>query len=216
MKASLGDLKAWRAELRAEDVPRRPPPSSRPVLQPEERSTPDAPKRRVVIPLAELERAELEAIAEELGEPSPFAEPPKPALVPQPQPQNDAQPLPEATEVAKKKQFHRFSEEEKADIVARVLKDGRPGAQARVALAMGTSQANVSTWVKQHRERAGAAPVSRAGKTLASNGAPSGHANGALPPAPTVTLAGLEEYIRALVAQQVAAEFRRRLQGMAD
>lgn len=107
------------------------------------------------------------------------------------------------------------------------------GTIVSVARRMKIPGNNLSNWVKLHKLKHGDTPPS-ALQTMASSGvrsapatvspsglAVNGHAppvsvsNGQLPPPPTVVLAGLEEYIKALVDQRIAAAFRR-VQGMAD
>jgi transposase-like protein len=168
-----------------------------------------------------LEREQLADLAEELGEP---LEAPTPPLLPQPETQPSQPPAPEPAEMATKKKGERFPVEHKAKVVARWLElteqaaakgiTGRAtGAGSQTAREFKTSEANVSTWVRQHKKQNGAAPA-KATKTLASSPA-SGPVSiaGPLPPMPTVTLSGLEEYVRALVAQEVKAAIRKAFGG---
>jgi len=107
----------------------------------------------------------------------------------------------------------------------------KTGEMKRVGAQMGIAPNLLSKWLMDWRASHGneMPPGHGHQKTLVSasgvqmKGAPSAPvsgpvsvSNGQLPPPPTVVLAGLEEYIKALVAHQVAAEFRRRLQGMAE
>jgi transposase-like protein len=95
--------------------------------------------------------------------------------------------------------------------VARVLA-GPKGTQARVAAELGVNPGTVSLWVQAHKAKHGMTLPGEA-RALASNGAaPHVPVSSALPPVPA--LVGLEKYIKALVAQQVAIEVRRRLRGM--
>jgi len=242
----------WRAQLRLAEVPRRPPPPSRPdrgfIEQPEERVEPTVVRKRGLIPMEALEREQLADLAEELGEPleaprisavsdssteperqrgitsrhsaDPFPRP----LLPQPETQPSQPPAPEPVEMAAKKKGERFPVEHKAKIVARWLElteqaakkgiTGRAtGAGSQTAREFKTSEANVSTWVMQYKKRHGIEPTKSA-KTLVSSPA-SGPVSvaGPLPPMPTVALSGLEEYVRALVAQEVKAAIRKAFGG---
>jgi len=248
--ATLGEVMNdidWRAQRRLAGVPSRPPPSDRAgrpdrgyVEQPEERVEPVVLRKRGLIPMAELERVQLEELAAELGEPSPFEDTPRPpperetrvfpppperqlTLQPQPETQPSEAPAPEATEMAAKKRKGPWPMDVKQRAVARVQelragKEGRnTGAISQTARELGTSEANISSWVFRYPINGSPA----AEKTLVSSpqsgpvSAPMS-AVGELPPLPTVNLTGLEEYVKAIVKQAVAAEFRRRLQGMAD
>lgn len=108
----------------------------------------------------------------------------------------------------------------KQDAIRRVL-TGPRGETTVVANELGIPLSTVTSWVHMHRKKGLPVP---AAKTLIRNGAPSSvspssapmsgprSTNGAsLPPVPTVTLSGLEEYINALVDKRVAEQFRRRL-----
>jgi transposase-like protein len=155
---------SWRAELRAEGISTRPPPSADRghVEQPGERTEPT--RRRVVIPMQDIEREQLEALAEELGEPSPFdnTEPPpkehettlvptKPSAFKPPSP-----PLPESkaeneTEEARRRARRKHSEEDKRAAAARVIDGGEY--QKDVAADYDVAQGDVCRWVKKERER---------------------------------------------------------------
>jgi transposase-like protein len=151
---------SWRAELRAEGISTRPPPSADRghVEQPGERTEPT--RRRVVIPMQDIEREQLEALAEELGEPSPFEEKPKETTLvtvkssafKQPSP-----PLPESkaeneTEEAPERRPRRnHSEETKRAAAARVIDGGEY--QYVVGADYGVSQSDVCRWVAKERER---------------------------------------------------------------
>lgn len=77
------------------------------------------------------------------------------------------------------------------------------GAIAETAREFKTSEANISAWVMKHKDRLGASSA----KTLVSpQSAPMSGAvsvRGPLPPVPTVTLQGLEEYINAIVDRRI-------------
>lgn len=271
--ATLGDAMNadWRSTMRANDVQRRPPPTERVnrpdrgyIEQPEERvkvttSTQPTARRIVsVIPLAALEREQLQDLSDELGEP--LEDPTKPPerqlmlqLQPETQPSEPAKSEPEYVRLAREERELMAEEPEMPakprgadkkkratpvyvdDSVKyeamRLVMTGKRGDVPKVAKRFGVPQGTISSWLYTWRQKHGnelppvVAPA--ASQTMASSGVQSmnGHApvsapvsvsNGQLPPPPTVVLAGLEEYIKALVAQQVASEFRRRLQGMAD
>ncbi len=210
----------WRATLRAADIPRRPPHTQRPgerVVQ-----TTIAPPRRVVIPMAALEQAQNESIAEELGlpldpQPSSYAPPPT-TLAPSPETQPSA-PL-AATEMAAKRKHKGtravYTDEQRAQamemfwrVKAERAKEGfsgrNSGATAIVSKKLGIAEGVISNW--SLRERARREGEAASGKTLASSpqSAPMSRVSvsGQLPPLPTVTLQGLEEYINAIVDRRI-------------
>ncbi len=182
------------------------------------------PRRRVVIPMSALEQAQNESIAEELGlpmdpQPSSFTPPPT-TLAPAPETQPSA-PAAEETDMTKSQGKRksvpraRHSAEARASAIAMVLSEqaadrakglGRnSGAVARAAKKLGINNATVALWVQHHKARYGDAPVPS--QTLLSpQSAPmSGTVSvrGPLPPVPTVTLQGLEEYINAIVDRRI-------------
>lgn len=153
------------------------------------------------------------------------AEPfPRPLLQPQPETQPSRPPAPEPAEMAAKKKRTRIvaPPHVKAAAVARVLEleaadtrgFKRTGIPSRVGKEMGQRPENVMRWATEHKAIHGNAPPSAVSstKTLVSSPASSPMSGpvsitGPLPPMPTVTLTGLEEYVRALVAQEVKAAF---------
>jgi len=263
--ATLGEVMNdidWRTQRRLAGVPSRPPPSDRAgrpdrgyVEQPEERVEPIVLKKRGLIPMAELERVQLEELAEELGEPSPFENTPRPpperetrvfpgkpatqaltGLLSQLSLPPSQPPAPEPAEMPKAKQKRLYRGQDTIDrVVGLVIAAGyRPGHRdghiARIAKEQDIEPSLVHRWVSNYVAKHGvkmpasvAPPVSAvtSTQTLMSTptppmSAPVSVSNGQLPPAPTVSLSGLEEYIEAIVKRAVASEFRRRLQGMAD
>lgn len=152
---------SWRAELRSHGISTRPPPSADRghVEQPGERTEPT--RRRVVIPMEAIEREQLEALAEELGEPSPFEdEKPKetPLVVVKPSafkppspPLLESKAENETSETSGRRQRRAFSEETKAAAAARVIDGGEY--QYVVAADFGVAQSDVSRWVIKERER---------------------------------------------------------------
>lgn len=151
----------WRAELRAEGVSTRPPPTADRghVEQPGERTEPA--RRRIVIPMQDIEREQLEALAEELGEPSPFEdEKPKetPLVVVKPSafkppspPLLESKAENETSETPGRRQRRAFSEEAKRAAAARVIDGGEY--QSAVAADYDVRQSDVCRWAAKERER---------------------------------------------------------------
>lgn len=208
----------WRATLRAQDIPRRPPHTQRPA----EKTTSVFPPRRVVIPLAALEEAQLESIAEELGlpmDPAPSSyTPPPTTLAPAPETQPSKEGSEMAAPKAEKKGPKNYRPLHVIDtIVAEVLAMGpripgvRDGSISAVAHKHGISNGQISHWVKKHGKRVAKATQQGGGAsqpTLVSSpqSAPMSAAvsvRGPLPPVPAVTLQGLEEYINAIVDRRI-------------
>ena len=100
-------------------------------------------------------------------------------------------------------------------------KMARNGIMAQTARKLGLPEALVTRWVRKHKAAHGRR-LPAVPKTLMS--APSGPVSaprsavasvrGPLPPVPTVTLAGREEYINALVDKRVAEQFQARMAAM--
>ena len=114
-----------------------------------------------------------------------------------------------------------LSEADRVPYIERILASrerGERGENAKVARELGLSDATVAWWMKQYKnKRAQAAPATD--KTLASAPAPNGVRRGRppleeLPPVPSVSLMGLDKYVRALVAREVSAQIRQRLKGL--
>ena len=102
----------------------------------------------------------------------------------------------------------RFDEPTRIRYVERILA-GEVSAAA-VARELGISQPSVYQWVKRFKKKL---PKSNRQQTLVSNGSPASGpmsvaTNGELPPAPTVALNGLEEYVKALVDREVGRAMR--------
>ena len=235
--ATLGD--AWRAQLRANDVPRRPPPSSeraaRPdrghVEQPGERSPPAMVRRRVETPAATRPVALVRQLAPEIrhdlhgrgelilpGMQLRPVEPPPPPSAPSP-------PAAEQTEMpAKKRTVRRHPDETREKAIAlfhqlteefrkRGVTGRNTGATELVAKKLGIGAATISNWVQ--RDLARREGLAQSQPTLVSS-PQSGPVSvkGPLPPVPVVV--GLEEYIKAVVAREVAAEVKRLMRGLGD
>ena len=203
----------WLAQLRAQDIPRRPPHTQRPG----EQTQPTVLlQRRVVIPMAALEQAQNESIAEELGlplDPQPSSYTPAPTtLAPVPETQPSAPP--EATKMAAKRSTARshHDDEYKIAAVARMLEKQRKAMEAgstmrgllnEAARAAGVTGPSFKGWM--HNFRKEAAKLNRAPEaqqTLLSR--PSEPVSAAGPLAPvTCTLNGLEAYVNALVDKRI-------------
>ncbi len=209
----------WRATLRAADIPRRPAPTQRPGEKPIHTTV--FPPRRVVIPMAALEQAQNESIAEELGlplDPAPSSyTPPPTTLAPAPETRPSA-PL-EATEMAKAKRAKRgrspHDDEYKIAAVARMLQATRDAMEAgestrgllkSAAEEAGISGPSLKGWMAKFRKEAGALGGGSTRTLVSPPSAPMSAAvsvRGPLPPLPTVTLQGLEEYINAIVDRRI-------------
>jgi transposase-like protein len=221
--AKLGEVMNdvdWRTQRRLAGVPSRPPPS-RPdrgyVEQPEERVEPTVVSKRGLIPMQALEREQLADLEEELAAlEAPLPPPVESQLTLQPQPETQPS-QPPATEPAempkarKERTFH--TPEVMAAAVERVL-TGPKGTQSKVAHELGVNPGTVSLWVTTHKARHGQRLPSES-KTLMSSpqSGPVSVNNGVMPPVPTVSIPGLEEYIRAIVAQEMRAHLRKAFGG---
>jgi transposase-like protein len=111
--------------------------------------------------------------------------------------------------------------------VSRMLQQQREtmerGESTRGILQAAAKEAGISApsfkgWMAKFRKEAGALNKGSSTRTLVSppsspRSAAVSVSNGLLPPLPTVTLAGLEEYVRALVAQEVKAAIRKAFGG---
>lgn len=117
-----------------------------------------------------------------------------------------------------------FQREAVRKIMAR---NGERGAVAAVAKELDVSPSLVNRWLQKHGTSIKRELTRAANKTLVSFGpgekpaekrsAPNSgpvSVSGPLPAVPTVTLAGLEEYINALVDRRVAEQFKLRLRMM--
>lgn len=227
--AKLGEVMNdvdWRTQRRLAGVPSRPPPS-RPdrgyVEQPEERVEPTVVRKRGLIPMSDLEREQLNALEEELKAlEAPPLPPAQLTLQPQPETQPSQPPATEPAEMpkAKKQTRLRREPEEIARIVQRVFDAGhvegkKKGVLARVASEEGVASSLLHRWVsiaaaKQDQPATQTLMSSRlAPPPISQMMAPSSQ----LPPVPTVTLTGLEEYVRALVAQEVKVAIRKAFGG---
>lgn len=235
--AKLGEVMNdvdWRTQRRLAGVPSRPPPS-RPdrgyVEQPEERVEPTVVRKRGLIPMQALEREQLADLEEELAALEAPLPPPverQLTLQPQPETQPSQPPATEPAEMAKKarKTRQHRSPEEIARIVALAYPLWVPGKKtggvARVARQEGVAGSLLARWLKQHKAEHGDAPPSAVSSTQTLMSRPSERApqsgpvsvsNGVMPPVPTVSIPGLEEYIRAIVAQEMRAHLRKAFGG---
>lgn len=129
----------------------------------------------------------------------------------------------EIEEMPKKKSKHpngsAFSIEARLSAVQRVIA-GPPGTAARLCKELGIHQSALSQWKQRYQAGKLGKPrgykpelTADAAPTLISNGPPSGiqSVRAPLPPVPTVTLQGLEEYIHALVDRRVREQFKLRM-----
>ena len=222
----------WRAQLRSQDIPRRAPPSDRAgrpdrgyVEQPEERLEPSVLRRKGLIPMSELERVQLEELAEELGEPSPFEEPkpaslPVQALQPQPETQPSEPPAAESgsTEMPrgipkKKRRTPVFVAQSIKNEVMTLALQAKRGDIPRLSKQYGVPEGTIASWLYTHRKNHGNAPPTSTSTLVSAPMSGPVSAAGPLPPAPTVMLSGLDEYVRALVAIEFKAQMRKAFGG---
>jgi len=193
----------WRAQLRAADVPRRPPPSSASadrgyVEQPGESAPPPTPppatpRRRVETPTLTAPVALIRThYTEELAKAPP--PPPDPAPL-----QLEAPPV-----AAKKKR--KFTD--KATQIAAVRRVLAGENAAAIARELGVHPSNIANWKRVHAAAIKRSPKPREPEPAQSS-SPAG--NGALPPPPTLQLDGLEAYIQAVVDRAVAVRVRSEL-----
>lgn len=110
----------------------------------------------------------------------------------------------------------RHDDSYKAEAVAAFLEDkGRRGALSDAARKAGVSAQSFGLWVKRFGKQAAKAPAAKPASNGASNGRKLHHTEPFGPaPVAVVKFPGLEEYIRALVAQQVLEELQLRLSGL--
>lgn len=212
------------------------------VEQPEERVTP-TPRRVVITmaDLEREQLRELaDEVGEPLEEQRTTRPPPEreTQLMPQPETQPSAAaatPVARDSEMPKpaKAERVRHPEDLKAQAVAMIyerqaIEGKRKGIAAEVARELGLNDALMSYWLKAHVAKHGDRPLDSA-KTLFSppsvpNGAPSnGFSSGPVsgpvsisgtpPPVPTVSIPGLEEYIRALVVVEFKAQMKKAFGG---
>lgn len=233
----------WRADMRANDIARRPPPSGTREARPD-RGYVEQPEERVD---AEREQKKLERFSSppRMVGVQPIAQPISAPPAPEPQPEaplvlakssDFAREPASVAKVRKKRVLH--ARDVKVAAIARVLtlmaNGEKVGAQVRVAREVGTHESNVSQWAAKedivrdakklnaasapkpeaalaHLPTQAPAPVASAQQTLLS-GPPS--SSGALPPAPTLVVDGLEAYINALVDRRVNERFRAYLRSL--
>lgn len=213
----------WRAQLRAADVPRRPPPSSASadrgyVEQPGESAPPPTPppatpRRRVETPTLTAPVALIRTHYTREGERKPrsaldelLEEHVNEELAKAPAPPPDPAPLQlEAPPVAAKKK-RKFTD--KATQIAAVRRVLAGENAAAIARELGVHPSNIANWKRVHAAAIKRSPKPREPEPAQSS-SPAG--NGALPPPPTLQLDGLEAYIQAVVDRAVAVRVRSEL-----